>query len=62
MLRSWVSGYLTAYSLWVEEGSGPVNKSQLAGAWAWMDNYCQENPLKHVGEAAEQLIYAIKAK
>jgi hypothetical protein len=59
---AWVGGYLTAYSLWVEKGSGPVTGVDHAGAIAWLDNYCQENPLKAVSLAAELLIYAIKAK
>jgi len=61
--RSWANGYLTAYSLWVENDYlGPVSNSDGAGAWAWIDNYCQENPLKSVAKAAVQLIHAIKAK
>ena len=60
--QSWLGGYLTAYSHWVENGSGPVSDSVHVGAIAWVDNYCQENPLKHVSQAAEALLYAIKAK
>ena len=58
----WANGYLTAYSRWVEEGSGPVTATRSRGAWAWIDNYCQENPLEGVAKAAEQLIFAIEAK
>ncbi len=61
-MRSWVGGYLTAYSLWVEEGSGPVTDGDVVGPWAWINNYCQENPLETLAEAAEQLIYAIRDK
>ena len=57
----WTGGYLSAYSRWVEEGSGPVSDSDTYGAVAWLDNYCQENPLEAVAQAAERLIYAIKA-
>ncbi len=61
-LTQWVTGYLTAYSLWVEDGSGPVSDNSSAyGPIAWVDNYCQENPLKNVAVAAEHLIFAIKA-
>ena len=58
--EQWLGGYLSAYSLWVERGSGPVNNSEHVGAIAWIDNYCQENPLKNLAWAAEQLIYAIE--
>ena len=57
-----MTGYLTAYSQWVERGSGPVSKAESAGAWAWIDNYCQDNPLDNVAKAATLLIRAIKAK
>ena len=59
--EQWLGGYLTAYSFWVEKGSGPVSNGDHVGALAWLDNYCQENPLKNTATAAEQLIYAIKA-
>ena len=63
--HAWITGYLTAYSRWVEKGPGPVGKfgiPGIPGAWAWIDNYCQENPLEGVAMAAEQLIFAIEAK
>ena len=59
--HTWITGYMTAYSRWVEDGSGPVSEADNSGAWAWIDNYCQENPLKKVANAAEQLIYEIEA-
>lgn len=60
--KQWVAGYMTAYSLWVENGSGPVTESDAYGAVAWIDNYCQETPLDDLADAAEKMIYAIKAK
>ena len=60
--EQWLGGYLTAYSFWVEKGSGPVSYGDHVGALAWLDNYCQEKPLKNVAYAAERLIYAIRAK
>jgi len=62
IFHEWINGYMTSYSLWVERGAGPVSQGNGPGAWAWMDNYCQENPLKDVPVAAELLIYAIKSK
>lgn len=59
--HGWTSGYLTAYSLWVERGSGPVSRHKSAkGAWAWIDYYCEENPGESVAVAAEQLILSLK--
>jgi hypothetical protein len=58
--HGWTSGYLTAYSLWVEQGSGPVSRRDSSkGAWAWIDTYCKENPNKSVATAAELLIQSL---
>ena len=59
--HGWTSGYLTAYSLWVEQGAGPVSsRNSSVGAWAWIDTYCNDNPKKSVAAAAEQLILSLK--
>ena len=60
--HAWVNGYLTAYGFWVEDRSSPLSLIEPKGALAWIDNYCQENPLKAVAHAARMLIDAIKAK
>ncbi len=60
--ESWLGGYMTAYSFWVEKGSGAVSDGTHVGAIAWIDNYCQEHPLERVAEAAKQLIFAIRAE
>ncbi len=64
VFHAWVGGYLTAYNYWVEKGDpvAPVGHSDSAGAYAWIDNYCQETPLDRVAIAAAALIDAIKAK
>ena len=62
-LYAWIGGYLTAYSLWQERGSGPVSEAAgLAGAFTWIDNYCRENPLKLVDDAALRLIFALRTE
>ena len=58
-MKSWVGGYITAYSRCVEVGSGPVSSGDVVGSWAWINNYCQENPLNKLTTAAELMIYAI---
>ncbi len=59
--HGWTSGYLTAYSLWVEQGSGPVSsRNSSVGAWAWIDAYCNDHPKTTVAAAAEQLILSLK--
>jgi len=59
---SWLSGFVTSYSAYVEKFSGPVSGSDMVGNVAWIDNYCQNNPLDEVGVAALKLIPAIRAK
>ena len=58
----WLYGYLTAYSVWVDKSPGPVSKANNDRPLTWIDLYCQENPLEKVADAAELLIFAIKAK
>ena len=60
--KQWLWGYLTAYSRWVEVGSGPVSDGDDRGPLAWIDKFCRDNPLERVGVAAERLVYEIKAK
>ncbi len=59
----WIRGYLTAYSLWVERGSGPVSsRNSSASARAWVANYCRNHPRESVAKTAERMIDAIKAE
>ena len=58
----WLYGYLTAYSVWVEKSLGHVSKANNDDPLTWIDLYYQENPLEKVADAAELLIFAIKAK
>jgi len=55
-----VNGYLTAYGFRVEDRSSPLSLIDPKGALAWIDNYCQENPLKPVAHAAGKLVFAIR--
>ena len=59
VLKQWLHGYVTAYDRWVGLGN-PVSDGQ--GFVAWIDNYCQDNPLEKVGAAAEQLVYELKVR
>jgi len=63
IFQVWANGYLTAYSQWEEKGSGPVSSlGDAMGAWTWIDNHCQDNPLDDVYQAAVKLIVAITEK
>lgn len=60
--KHWLSGYLTAYSRWVEIGSGPVSETNYFKAVEWIDTYCEANSLEDVHEAAQQLIFTMTAE
>ena len=58
--NSWVNGYLTGLQ---EYGLG-LSQSQardLEGRAAWIDNYCQSNPLSNLRVAAWALYTALKS-
>ena len=56
---AWVNGYLTAYEYHGELGSKTWGKAYGEAGWAWIDNYCQENPLSNVHTATMKLILAL---
>jgi hypothetical protein len=54
--HSWVLGFLTAYNLY-EHDAGNVSKGTDAkGLFAWIDNYCRDNPLENLETATVRLI------
>jgi len=62
----WVQGYISATNQWITtltglatdiSGATPTNplSAQNEGHWAWIDNYCSENPLDNLMAATEAL-------
>ena len=53
-MRMWFEGYMTAYNRY---GSATgFTGNGYTGIVGWLDNYCADNPLKILFEAAELLI------
>jgi hypothetical protein len=46
----WVLGFLSAVGF--AGALDPLRGVDARGVWAWIDNYCQANPLKNLTDAA----------
>ena len=55
----WVLGYITAYGYY---GSDNLKDVEAPGMAAWLDNYCQQNPLESIETATQKLIETLKMK
>lgn len=52
----WVLGFLSGQAELSATAGGtldPLKDMDAQGVWAWVDNYCQANPLKQIWEAAD---------
>jgi hypothetical protein len=52
---SWVLGYLSASNVSQSSGLDFLKQTNSAGILAWMDRYCQENPLDRIYLATQNL-------
>ena len=52
--EQWVLGYLSAVADWTD--FDPMHGIDGQDVWAWMDNYCQANPLVKITEAASAFV------
>jgi len=55
--KSWMQGYLSARN---ETDGFAVDISDVEGQWHWVNNYCTENPLEVVWNAAKALYQELK--
>jgi hypothetical protein len=51
--ESWVVGFLSGYA--VASNQEFLKGVDSEGLFIWIDNYCQKNPLNHIGDASEEL-------
>ena len=59
---AWVLGFLTASNL-LSPGAYDITKGVgNEGLFAWIDNYCSQNPLKSISYAAASLIRHLKTR
>ena len=55
--KSWMQGYVSARN---ETDGFAVDISDVEGQWRWLNNYCTENPLEVVWNAANALYQELK--
>jgi hypothetical protein len=64
--RSWLLGFMSGLNLQNElltnDKSDPLAKVSAHQLWAWMDNYCQTNPLNTVVQGGFELLSELKKK
>ena len=64
--RSWLLGFMSGINLQNEfitnDKSDPLAKVSTHQIWAWMDNYCQNNPLNTVVQGGFELLRELKKK
>lgn len=53
--QSWVMGFLSGVAL-TGGDYNPLNNTDALGVWAWIDNYCQANPLDEIYQAGEAFV------
>lgn len=51
--QQWILGFLSGVSYESSSGDNPLSGVDADAVWAWMDNYCQTNPLDHIFLAGE---------
>jgi hypothetical protein len=51
---SWILGYLSGANV-NQKGSDFIRQTDSAGILAWMNNYCQKNPLNKIYQGADEL-------
>jgi hypothetical protein len=57
--RLWLAGWLSAYNALMPHTFNILGSDDLAGAMLWIENWCRQNPLKGMPEAAWALTMAL---
>jgi hypothetical protein len=60
-LEARVGGWISGVN-WHDPSGDILNGSDLDGAFVWLDNYCQQNPLDKFNDAAKRLVRELEAK
>ena len=58
----WVEGYISAYNLYVWNFTDVGAGTDVDALKAWIDSYCQANPLERVHGAAQELIKTLRQR
>jgi uncharacterized protein (TIGR02246 family) len=57
---AWLSGYVTAFGRWRPKDYDATAVADLAGIRVWLDQFCRQNPLQAISEAAEALVLELR--
>jgi hypothetical protein len=60
--QAWLLGYLSAANRYLGAGTDFLEKTDAAGAFAWMDNYCQSHPLSMIETATKELAEELRQR
>jgi hypothetical protein len=61
-VQAWIDGFLSGYNFAGVETDILAPKAQQVGHYAWIDNYCRQNPLDMVGTATVALKNELTAR
>jgi hypothetical protein len=61
-LQAWVDGFLTGFNMAVENADLLAPKPESVAYYTWIDNYCSQNPLDKVVQAAIALKNELTAR
>jgi hypothetical protein len=56
MTQQWILGYLSGVAMDKSAVSEAIGQTDAAGIFAWIDNYCRQNPLDRIDTAASLLV------
>ena len=68
MRMSWLHGYISGFNRWGPLPQQPDKVRDIAvgtdyaGYAAWIDNWCRDNPLENLADAAGQLIWHLRER
>jgi hypothetical protein len=54
--EQWALGFLSGVGF--AGPDNPLNNMDAYGVWAWIDNYCQANPIKDISDATAAFSFA----
>ena len=52
LLQAWIDGFLSGYNVGSQATDFIAPKPESVAYYPWIDNYCSQNPLSKVAEAA----------
>jgi hypothetical protein len=54
--RQWILGFISGAAFYGEGNIDPLNERDAQAVWAWVDNWCQNNPLEPMVMAGKGIV------